>query len=156
MEPRIQAVALLGAILLLALVIEFVRRRRLLERYALLWIFSAVVLLILAAFRPVLLGAANTIGIYYPPSALFFIAFGFVLALLLHFSLAVSRLSDQSRILAQRLAQLERQVHARLPSTGDEAAPRKGENSNQVQQGEKLSSQESDLARERRRFERVR
>ena len=47
------------------------------------------------------------------------IAGGFVLVLLLHFSLAVSRLSEQSKVLAQRQALLEerqRQVEARLES----------------------------------------
>ena len=46
----------------------------------------------------------------YPPNALFLVAFGFVLVLLLHFSLAVSRLSDQTKVLAQRLALLEERV----------------------------------------------
>jgi Uncharacterized conserved protein (DUF2304) len=53
---------------------------------------------------------ASAIGIAYPPNALFLVAFGFVLVLLLHFSLAASRLSDQSKVLAQRLALLERRV----------------------------------------------
>jgi hypothetical protein len=51
---------------------------------------------------------AELVGIAYPPNALFLIAFGFVMILLLHFSLAVSKLSDQNRVLAQRLALLER------------------------------------------------
>ena len=46
---------------------------------------------------------AEAVGIAYPPNALFVIAFGFVLVLLLHFSVAVSRLSDQTKVLAQRL-----------------------------------------------------
>ena len=46
----------------------------------------------------------------HPPNALFFVAFGFVLLLLLHFSVAVSRLTDQSKILAQRVALLEERV----------------------------------------------
>lgn len=107
MESRIQFVAIGGAAILLLIVFELVRRRRLMERYALLWLFSAFVLLLLGAVRPALEGLASAIGIYYPPSALFFIAFGFVLALLLHFSLAVSRLADQTKVLAQRLSQLE-------------------------------------------------
>jgi hypothetical protein len=50
---------------------------------------------------------ASAIGIAYPPSALFVIAFGFILVLLLHFSIAVSKLADQSKVLAQRVALLE-------------------------------------------------
>ena len=87
------------------------RRRRFLERYALLWLFSAVVLLGLAIWSGLLEKLADAVGIAYPPNALFLIAFGFVLVLLLHFSLAVSQLSDQTKVLAQRLALLEE--HAR-------------------------------------------
>ena len=107
MEPRIQVVAIVASALLLLGVLELVRRRSLLERYALLWLFSALVLLGLAIFRGLLETIADTIGVAYPPSALFVIAFGFILLLLLHFSLAVSRLSDQTKVLAQRLALLE-------------------------------------------------
>lgn len=110
MDNRIQLVAIAGALLLLFVVLELVRRRRLLERYALLWLFSAVVLLGLAAWRDGLERLANTVGIAYPPNALFFVAFAFVLLLLLHFSAAVSRLADQSKVLAQRLALLEERL----------------------------------------------
>lgn len=110
MDNRIQLVAMLGALALLFVVLELVRRRRLLERYALLWLFSAVVLLGLAAWRDGLERLASAVGIAYPPNALFFVAFAFVLVLLLHFSAAVSRLADQSRVLAQRLALLEERL----------------------------------------------
>jgi hypothetical protein len=92
---------------LLLVVLELVRRRRLLERYALLWLVSAVVLLVLSAWKGLLGTISTAIGIFYAPSALFVIAFGVVMILLLHFSLAVSRLADQSKVLAQRLALLE-------------------------------------------------
>ena len=64
----------------------------------------------LAIWRDLLADVADLIGIAYPPNALFLIAFGFVLVLLLHFSLAVSRLSDQTKVLAQRLALLDEHV----------------------------------------------
>jgi hypothetical protein len=107
MELRIQLVAVIASGFLLLLVLELVRRRRLLERYALLWLFSAVVLLGLAIWRGLLEDLANAIGIAYAPNALFLIAFGFIMVLLLHFSIAVSRLADQSKVLAQRMALLE-------------------------------------------------
>ena len=110
MEARIQLLAIVASGLLLLMVLELVRRRRLMERYALLWLLSGVVLLILSTFRGLLEDAAQLIGVEYPPSALFFIAFAFVLLLLLHFSVAVSRLADQSKVLAQRLAILEKRV----------------------------------------------
>ena len=110
MDTRIQVVAILGAVALLFIVLELVRRRRLLERYALLWLLSSVVLLGLAIWRGVLEEIAESIGVAYPPNALFLIAFLFILLLLLHFSVVVSRLADQTKVLAQRLAQLEARV----------------------------------------------
>jgi len=110
MQSRTQIVAIIGAAVLLLVVLELVRRRRLLERYALLWLLSAVVLLGLASWRDGLEKVARTIGIVYPPNALFLIGIGFILLLLLHFSSAVSRLSDQTKVLAQRLALLEERV----------------------------------------------
>jgi hypothetical protein len=107
MEQRIQVVAVIGSALLLLVILELVRRRRLLERYALLWLFSAIVLLGLAIWDELLSEVASSIGVATPVNALFFVAFGFVLVLLLHFSLAVSRMADQTKVLAQRLALLE-------------------------------------------------
>jgi hypothetical protein len=110
MDSRIQVITILVAALLLVGVIELVRRRRLLERYALLWLLSSTVLLGLAIWRGALDKIAEQVGVAYPPNALFIVAFGFVLWMLLHFSVAVSRLSDQAKVLAQRLALLEERV----------------------------------------------
>jgi hypothetical protein len=107
MDVRLQIVAILASAVLLVVILELVRQRRLLERYALLWLFSSIVLLGLAIWNDALTTVSEAIGIATPSNALFLIAFGFVLVLLLHFSLAVSRLSDQSKVLAQKLAILE-------------------------------------------------
>jgi hypothetical protein len=110
MPGRIQLVAILAAVGMLFVVLELVRRRRLMERYALLWLLAAVVLLGLAAWRGGLQVISRALGIAYPPNALFFVALAFILLLLLHFSSAVSRLSDQTKVLAQRAALLEERL----------------------------------------------
>jgi hypothetical protein len=122
MQDRIQIVSIIAAVVVIFVILELVRRRRLLERYALLWLASGLVLLGLAVWRNALQDLASAIGVAYPPNALFLIAFGFVLFLLLHFSLAVSRLSDQSKVLAQRLALLEEKVETRTSEPDDEEA----------------------------------
>src|SRR5687768_15812858 len=104
MPTNVQVVAIVGSIVLLAIVLELVRRRRLFERYALLWLLSTLVLLLLSAWGGLLDTVADALGVSYPPSALFLFAFGFVLILLLHFSVVISRLSDQTKVLAQRVA----------------------------------------------------
>jgi hypothetical protein len=123
MELRIQLVAIAGTVGLFLIVLELVRRRRLLERYALVWLASAVILLALAIWQGLLGTIADAIGVFYPPTALFVIAFGFILLLLLHFSTAVSRLTDQTKVLAQRLALMEerqRDLENRLEEAGEE------------------------------------
>ncbi len=110
MQARIQLVTILGSATLLLTVLEMVRRRRLMERYALLWLLSAVVLLALAIWSNALARISHAIGVIYPPNALFFIAIGFILLLLLHFSSAVSRLGHQSEMLAQRQALLDERL----------------------------------------------
>jgi hypothetical protein len=111
LQIRLQVFAIAGALALLLIVLELVRRRRLMERYALVWLFSAVVILGLAVWKDALNVLARQIGIYSAPNALFLVALGFVLLLLLHFSAAMSRLTDQSKILAQHHALLEQRVH---------------------------------------------
>jgi len=103
MDHRIQLVAVFGALLLLILVIELVRRRRLNERYALLWMLSTFVILGLSIWQGLLEQLAQLIGIAYPPNALFLAAIFFILLLLLNMSVALSRLQGETRILAQRL-----------------------------------------------------
>jgi len=107
---RLQLLAILVTAGLFVVVFELVRRRRLLERYALLWLFASVVLLGLSIWRGLLEDLASAVGIFYAPSALFAVAFGFVLILLLHFSLVISRLAEQSKVLAQRVGMLQHEV----------------------------------------------
>jgi len=110
MQLRLQIVSILATLGLFGLVFELVRRRRLMERYALLWMFSTAILLALAVWKPLLDRVAVAIGIFYAPSALFAVALGFILVMLLHFSLVISRLADQSKVLAQRIGLLQERI----------------------------------------------
>jgi hypothetical protein len=111
MSVHLEIVAALGTFVLLLAVLELVRRRRLLERYALVWLLSAVLLMVLAVWQAPLQRIADLLGVRYPSNALFVVAFAFVLLLLLHFSAVISQLADQSKVLAQRLALLEERLH---------------------------------------------
>ncbi len=116
MQLKIQLVSIAVTAGLFGVIFELLRRKRLMERYALLWLFATAVMLALAAWRGGLEKLSATIGIAYAPSALFAVGFGFELVLLLHFSLAISRLADQNKVLAQRVGLLEQ----RLDAVGDE------------------------------------
>jgi hypothetical protein len=106
----VQLFAALASVVLLGIVIELIRSRKLRERYALLWLATAGVILFFAAWRSGLHNLSNALGIAYPPNALFVLAMLFVLVLLLHFSTVISKLSDRSTILTQRLALLEERI----------------------------------------------
>jgi hypothetical protein len=107
---RLTLVAGLAVVVIVGVVIELIRQRKLQERYALLWIATGVVMLVLAVWRGALYALADVTGVAYPPSALYMVAGLFVLVVLLHYSTVLSRLSDQNKTLAQRLALLESKV----------------------------------------------
>jgi hypothetical protein len=116
---RVSIFAAIASILLLLVILELIRSRRLQERYALLWVMTAVVLLVFALWRDGLNVLANTVGIAYPPSALFLLAAVFILVVLLHYSTAISELSERNLMLAQRIALLEQRLKEREPQSPD-------------------------------------
>ena len=110
---RTSIAASVVSVMLLLVVFELIRSRRLRERYALLWLATGVVLVALSAWR----GGLNTIARWfgvstYPPAVLFAVGLLFVILVLLHYSTVISRLSDESVTLAQRLALLEEELRA--------------------------------------------
>jgi hypothetical protein len=119
---RVSIVAALVSFALLLLVLELIRSRRLRERYALLWLLTAVVLLTLSLWRSGLDTIAGVVGIAYAPSVLFAVAGVFGVAVLLHYSTVLSRLSDENAILAQRLALLEAEHAAAAAGAGESGA----------------------------------
>ena len=111
------AVAIAGAcasVLLVLVVLELIRKRRLRERYALLWLATGVVLLVLSLWRSGLNTIAGWLGVKgYPPAVLFAVATLFILLVLLDYSTVISKLADQNTVLAQKLALLEEQISQR-------------------------------------------
>lgn len=104
---RIQIVVLIASILVLLFVSEKVRRRDLAVEYSLIWIISGLVMMVLALWRNSLEYIAWLMGIDYAPSAIFVIFGVFVLSLSIHFTLMISKLSHQNRVLVQKVALLE-------------------------------------------------
>jgi hypothetical protein len=108
---RISIVGVIASLLLILVVLELVRGRRLKERYALLWLATGVVLLVLSAWRGGLNTIASWVGVTsYPPAVLFAVATLFILLVLLHYSTVISKLTDENVDLAQRVALLEERV----------------------------------------------
>ena len=116
---RISIAASIASLLLILVVLELIRGRRLKERYALLWLVTGLVLLVLSAWRGGLNTIAGWLGVSaYPPAILFAVATLFIIVVLLHYSTVLSRLADQNTLLAQRLALLEQRVIATSAERG--------------------------------------
>lgn len=107
MADRLTLFIVFGSVVLLALVVELVRRRRLEEQYSLLWLFAAAALVALALSRNLWDKLALSVGIAYPPTALFIAGFVGMLMILLQFSVVISRLTRQNREAAQQIGLLQ-------------------------------------------------
>ena len=107
---------ILASLVLLVVVFELIRSRRLRESYALLWLLTGVSLLVLSAWRDGLDTVAGWLGVDgYPPAVLFAVGLLFIILVLLHYSTVISKLADQNAILAQKVALLEAELGERAP-----------------------------------------
>jgi len=124
----VKVLAITGSAAVLFLVLELIRRGRLKERYSLLWLFSGVVMLVLSLSRELLEFIARQVGIFYPPSLLFLVAFIFLLLITLHFSAVISGLSEKNKRLTQEIALLRQALDELKGSwaTGTDEQKREG------------------------------
>jgi hypothetical protein len=121
---RVSIAGVAASLLLILVVLELVRGRRLKERYALLWLATGVVLLVLSAWRGGLNTVAGWLGVTgYPPAVLFAVATLFVLLVLLHYSTVISKLTDENVELAQRIALLEERIGRADPASARPRPP---------------------------------
>ena len=116
----VSIVAAIASVGLLLVVLDLIRRRKLRERYALLWLATGVVLLVLSVWRSGLNTIADWVGVTgYPPAVLFAVAVLFILLVLLDYSTVISRLSDQNTVLAQQIGLLEQRLRESSRSSAD-------------------------------------
>ena len=102
--------AVITALLLLGLIVYLVRRRRLREEYALLWIAVGVAVIVLALWYGLLSWLTRMIGAVDPTSTLFIFSLLFLLVISIHFSVVNSRLKDQIRDLTQEIGLLRQEL----------------------------------------------
>jgi hypothetical protein len=108
----VQIVAIAVSASLLLAVIELVRRGRLREEYAFVWLLGALALLGLAVWRNSLDLVARWLGVYYPPAVLLLAVILAVFIVALYFSVVISRQRQQIERLVEELALLEADVRA--------------------------------------------
>jgi hypothetical protein len=124
MEGRARLFAIALGVVVLIFVLNLVRTRKLKEEFALLWLVTAVVLVLTPLLIDYLDLIAHAIGIAYPPALIFLLAIISLLLILFQFSMQLSRFSDQIKVLTQELALLRAQVEDAARSAPAEERPR--------------------------------
>ncbi|MCC6503285.1 MAG: DUF2304 domain-containing protein [Deltaproteobacteria bacterium] len=122
-----QIIAIIGSVALFAFVIDFIRRGLLKEKYSVLWIISALAIMALSVKKGLLDAIAGFLGIAYPPSLLFLVAFVFILLINLHFSVVISILHEKNKALVQDITLLKnslREAGIDLSGKAKEREPR--------------------------------
>jgi hypothetical protein len=110
------------AALLLLAIFELLRRRKLREKYAALWMVTGILIIVLAAVPALLDRLAGVLGIASGVSLVLFLGIVFLLMVCMHLSLEVSQLEEETRTLAEEIALLRMDVRRSLesPSFADE------------------------------------
>lgn len=106
MESRARLFAIALGVAVLLFVVNLVRTRKLKEEFALLWLLTAVVLVLAPLLIDYLDMLAHALGIEYPPAFIFVLAIISVLLILFQFSIRISHFSEQIKVLTQELALL--------------------------------------------------
>ena len=106
MPIKQKAMAVIIALGLLVFIIETVRRRRLREEYAWLWVLVGGIVLVLSLWQDLLTDITHFLGIQLPVNTVFFFGLMFIVFINLHFSVKISQLTDQVKRLTQELALL--------------------------------------------------
>ncbi len=106
----LQVVSLAVSVAILVAAVDMLRRRRLREKYAVLWLLVGVGQLALGLFPSLLDVVAGALGIADPPNLLAFGGIVFLLGVTAHLSWEASNLEDETRTLAEEVAMLRVQV----------------------------------------------
>ena len=104
---RIQVLSIIGSIIFLIFIVELIRKRKIKDAYGLLWVFYAVVFIVIAIWRQGLEVISRLLGIYYTPAAFLLILIMAILLILIQYSLVISRLSDNYKTLNQQIGILK-------------------------------------------------
>jgi hypothetical protein len=121
---RQKVVFLTIALVLLAVIFELVRRRRLRVEYAWLWLAAGSSIVVLILRYDLLIWITERVGAVIPTSTLFFICILFLALLSLHYSVRLSSVTRELKELTQELALLRAEVGTAGGDSPEGADPR--------------------------------
>ncbi|MEU8541658.1 DUF2304 domain-containing protein [Streptomyces sp. NPDC048717] len=112
-------------VFLVACIVELLRRRKLKEKYAFLWVFTGLVIIPLGFFPSALDSVADAVGVASGVSLILFLGVAFLFVICLQLSWEVGRLEEESRTLSEEVALLRidvRELRERAPENPDRTA----------------------------------
>ena len=110
MTPHQKIFAIVTSAILLLMIIELVRRRKLRVEYSWLWIFTGAAIMLLVVRYELLELITNMIGAVAPTTTLFIFAILFLMIVGLFFSMKITDLTARQKNLAQQVALLRFQL----------------------------------------------
>jgi hypothetical protein len=114
---RLLITTILFGVLILGAIVELLRRRRLREKYAALWLFTGCLVVVLALFPGGLDGVAVFVGVANGASLVLFLAVVFLLIIAMHLSWEISQLEEETRSISEEIALLRMELERSLPAT---------------------------------------
>jgi hypothetical protein len=106
--------AIVASVLIMLVVVELVRRRRLREEYSWLWLLTGGIIILLVSWYDLLVFITHLIGAIAPTTTLFIFGLLFLMLISLHYSIQISKLSHQVKEMAQQLAILKGHVEGQV------------------------------------------
>jgi hypothetical protein len=103
MGATTRVIAIIGSVLLLGLIVELVRRRKLKEEYSVVWVAAALVVLVLTVFAGLLYDLTDAIGAFAASSTLFLLGIVFAILVMLHMSVRISSLERKVTAVVQEV-----------------------------------------------------
>jgi len=100
----------IASLLVMLTIIQLVRRKRLDEKYAFLWVLGGVVMMFAPLATRAIDAMSTALGFHYPPAFILLLGFFALCLINLQFSVVISRLNKHNKQLAQRFAILERRL----------------------------------------------
>ena len=111
LTTTVQWYSLAGSLIFLLMVLDSVRRQRLREAYALIWIYLAVGMILISLWTDILKFISDILGILYPPATLFLLLLVGILLLLFQYSIVISMHHERILRLTQEIALLKEKLN---------------------------------------------
>jgi hypothetical protein len=102
--------AIATSVVVFLLLLELVRRRRLREEYAWLWLLTGAAMIVLLSWYRLLVFVTWLIGAVTPLTTLLIFSLLFLLAIVVHYSVIISRLTTQMKNLTHEVGLLATRV----------------------------------------------